>query len=240
MRILVCILAGIVIMTSCKMSRFQNGIKGNGKKVSQEIKIDDYNSINIEGKFDLVYEQEADKNPYLRIEIDENLQEYVSTTVKDSTLTINTTQEINPKHYKIYTNSTNLSDLSLSGINKVELKDSITSENLRISASGIGDIKAKHLLCQNLDIHISGLAHIVLGGESTNVKLDVSGKGGINAYDLKSQNADCSASGMGSISVYSSETLAAHASGMGKVNYKGNPREKELSESGMGSIKAKE
>ena len=82
----------VVIMTSCKMSSFKNGVKGNGQSVSSEIKIDDYNSIEIGGKFDLVYEQKINQAPYLRIEIDENLQEYESITVTDGKLTIHTTQ----------------------------------------------------------------------------------------------------------------------------------------------------
>lgn len=240
MRILVCILMSVVIMTSCKMSSFKNGVKGNGQSVSSEIKIDDYNSIEIGGKFDLVYEQKANQAPYLRIEIDENLQEYVSVTVTDGKLTIHTTQEINPKHYNIYTNSTALSDLSVSGINNIELKDSINTESLRISASGMGDIHAQNLHCQNLDINISGLANITLAGEATNTKIDVSGKANVKAYDLKSKNAECAVSGMGNINIYASETLSAEASGMGDINYKGSPKETNLSKSGMAGISAKD
>lgn len=229
-----------VLMTSCKMSAFKNGIKGNGKAVTKEVKIEDYNSINLGGKFDLVYEQKVNEDAYLRFEIDENLQEYASATVKDGKLTIKSAQEINPKHYKVYTNSTALSQLSTSGMNNVELRDSINSENLDISGSGMGDIQAMNLNCRNLNVHTSGIVNITLGGETINTKMSVSGKGSISAYDLKSQNANCSVSGIGSIKVYASETLSAQVSGIGKIHYKGNPKEKNLSKSGIGGISAKE
>ena len=87
---------------------------------------------------------------------------------------------------------------------------------------------------------MSGVADITLGGETTNSDMSVSGKANINAYELKSKNANCSVSGMGYIDLYASERLSAHVSGIGKINYKGNPIDKELSTSGIGSIKAKE
>ncbi len=240
MKILVCVLMSVIVMTSCKMSAFKNGVKGNGNMVSKEIAIDDYNSISVSDKFDIVYTQKVDEKPYLRIEIDENLVNYVSTTVENSKLTIESTSEINPKHYKIYTNSTSLSELSVGGINDIELKDSIYSENLQISGSGAGHITAKNLHCKNININMSGIADITLGGEASNLNMSVSGKANINAYELKSENADCSVSGMGYVDIYASQVLSAHVSGVGKINYKGNPKEKNLSTSGIGSIKAKE
>lgn len=240
MKILVYVLMSVAIMTSCKISTFKKGIKGNGNMVSKEITIEDYNSINIQDQFDVVYTQKANEKPYLLIEIDENLAVYVSATVENNKLIIKSTQEINPKHYKIYTNSASLSGISASGVNNVELKDSIFSEHLHLSGSGVGHIDAKNLHCQNLNINMSGVSNITLGGEANNVNMSVSGKANIDAYELKSQNADCFVSGMGDINVYASETLSAHVSGMGKINYKGNPKEKNLSTSGIGSIKAKE
>lgn len=240
MKILVCVLMSIVVMTSCKMSAFKSGIKGNGKMISEEITIDDYSSISVSNQFDIVYTQKTDEKPYLRIEVDENLIDYISATVENNKLTIKSTSEINPKYYTIFTNSTSLYKLSSSGISNIELKDSIHSENLEISGSGVGNITAGNLYCENLKINMSGVADITLGGETTNSDMSVSGKANINAYELKSKNANCSVSGMGYIDLYASERLSAHVSGIGKINYKGNPKDKELSTSGIGSIKAKE
>lgn len=240
MKILLYVLMSVAIMTSCKMSTFKKGVKGNGSMVSKEITIDDYNSIDVQDQFDIIYTQKANEKPYLLIEVDENLVDYVLATVENNKLTIKSSKEINPKHYKIYTNSTSLSEVSASGMNNIELKDSIFSENLRISGSGAGRINGKNIYCQNLSIDMSGVADITLGGEASNVSMSVSGKANINAYELKAKNADCSVSGMGDIDVYASETLSAQVSGVGKVNYKGNPKEKNISTSGIGSIKAKE
>lgn len=240
MKILVCILMSIAILTSCKISTFKKGIKGNDNMVSKEIAIDDYKSIDVQDMFDVVYTQKGNEKPYLRIEIDENLINYVSVIVENDKLTIKETQEINPKHYTIYTNSTSLSEISASGANNIELKDSINSESLRITSSGVGHIDAKNLHCQNLSIEMSGVADISLAGETTNAQMSVSGKANINAYDLKSQNADCSVSGMGYINVYASEVLSARVSGIGKIRYKGHPKQKNTSTSGIGSIKAKD
>lgn len=230
----------VAIMTSCKMSSFKKGIKGNGNMVSKEIVIDDYNNITIQDQFDIVYTQKTDEKPYFLVEIDENLADYVSATVENNKLTIKSTQEINPKHYKIYTNSTSLTGISASGMNNIELKDSIHSDNLSISGSGAGHINAKNLHCQNLSINMSGVSDITLGGEVSNLNIAVSGKANIDAYELKSLNADCSVSGMGDINIYASEVLSAQVSGVGKINYKGNPKEKNISTSGMGSINAKD
>lgn len=228
----------VVALSSCTTT-FQNGIKGNGKMVTKEITIDDYNNISIGGQFDLVYTIQPNEKPYLRIEIDENLAEYVSIAVRDSILDIKTSTEINPKYYKIYTNSTSLAAISAGGVSNIELKDSIYSENLLISISGVGKIVANNLHCINLDASTSGLADIILEGEAINANMSVSGKGDIEAYNMKIQNADCNVSGIGSINVYASERLSAHVSGIGKIRYKGNPKEKNTSSSGIGSVKEK-
>lgn len=227
-----------LVMTSCNISTFKSGIKGNGNMISKEIAIEDYNSISLGEIFDLVYTQDTNKNPYLRVEIDENLIDYVSITVNNNRLEVGISQDINPKHHKIYTNSTSLSEISSSGINNIELKDSIFSEDLRISGSGVGHIIGQNLHCQNINISMSGIADITLAGEVQNANMSVSGKGNINAYELKAQNADCSVSGMGHIEVYASKLLSAHVSGVGKIIYKGDPIEKKLSTSGIGSIKS--
>lgn len=240
MKILAYLLLSVAIMTSCKISTFKEGIKGNGNMLSKEIPIDDYNNIVVQDMFDIVYTQKADQKPYLRIEIDENLINNVSVIVENNKLTIKETQKINPKYYKIYTNSTALSEISARGINNIELNDSIDSENLHITSSGVGHIKAQNLHCQNLDINMSGIADITLAGEASNAEMSVSGKANINAYELKSKNADCSVSGMGHINVYASEALSARVSGIGKIRYKGHPKEKNISTSGIGSVKAKD
>lgn len=239
MKILAYLLISAALMTSCKVSTFKDGIKGNGNMLAKEIAIDDYNGIVVQDMFDIVYTQKADKKPYLLLEIDENLIDDVSVRVEDGKLTIKETQKINPKHYKIYTNSTSLSEISASGINNIVLKDSIYSENLRITSSGVGLIDAQNLHCSNLSVDMSGVADINLAGETSNSQMSVSGKANINAYELKAKNADCSISGMGHIHVYASEKLAARVSGIGKIRYKGEPKEKNVSKSGIGSIKAK-
>jgi hypothetical protein len=57
--------------------------------------------------------------------------------------------------------------------------------------------------------------------------------------DFKVDKVKVSAQGVGNVEVYAANEIVIDARGVGNVIYKGNPKSKQISNHGIGSVKAK-
>ncbi len=183
MKYLIILLSTVFIFHSCMLT---NGVQGNKDITSEEFDISDYSQIDLWGSALLVYEQKAHAKPYLRLEVDENLLEYISIEVIDSKLIIKNTGNINPSKYNIYTNSTTLTEAALSGSGNLTLSDSINTSSLTISLNGSGKIEGENLKCKDLIVNVSGSGSAIVAGSSEKSSLKLNGSGKILAEDMLS------------------------------------------------------
>lgn len=249
----------LLLTTSCGISLSKNGgnqIKGDGNVISKEITINDYSEIDISNVANLIYEQKINEAPYLRVEIDKNLEDLIKVEVKNNKLTIGASENIHTDNYKVYTNSETLSKLNSSGATKVEIKGGLATVDLNLLVSGASELKIDKMECRNLIMNISGAGKLniesslsekvtadVSGASSLDMKgttefvnFDASGASKIRAYDLQSENAVADASGASNIEINVSGELKASASGASSVYYKGTPKSVDKSKSGASSI----
>lgn len=98
-------------------------IQGNGNLISEEIPISDYSKIELLSMANLVYEKNTDKELYLRVEVDENLKEYVSVKIQDDVLIISDLNTFLTKNYTVYTNSKDLVKVNLGLTGNLIYKD---------------------------------------------------------------------------------------------------------------------
>jgi len=197
----------------------------------------------------------------LTISIDENLFPLLEITSSDGVLVIETGKDIKigPTKMEIIASSVGLKDVKVSGCMDFELMTPLTADNLTIavsgigntlmahpvqvntlavSISGVGELRANNLTCGQISGNVSGTGSLKLVGKAESAKFSVSGTGNIEAYGFNVKEADVRVSGVGRVDVYASESLNATASGVGSINYKGNPASVETNKSGVGSIKA--
>jgi len=211
-----------------------NSVRGNGTLVENEVSISDYTEIDFSGGSELVYEQKAGA-PYLRIEVDENIYPLLNIKNDGSVLSFRSKENISPTKYKIYTNSSTLTRLSISGSMKAHLVGKLETSNLNISVSGSGNITADSLICNTLSTRVSGSGDVTATGKVTNVDSRISGSGKVTATELIADTVKCSVSGSGDFLVYADKYLDVSISGSGSVKYKGNPKI-DQSISGSGKI----
>lgn len=236
MRKILAILCLLVIITSCKAGS-NSSTKGNKRITSVEKNIPAYSEISIAGSCDVIYEQKNNQKPYLRIEIDENLHQYVKVQVKNGALQISLEgRNIQPSKFKAYTNSASLAKVRIAGSGDVLLKNEVQSPSLDISIAGSGDITADKLQCNNFSIAIAGSGDAQLKGRATNSDVSISGSGNINASDMVTLNTTCLIRGSGGAQVYATDELSAKISGSGYIQYKGTPKKLNKAVSGSGSI----
>jgi hypothetical protein len=104
-----------------------------------------------------------------------------------------------------------------------------------LAVSGAGDVTASNLRADRLTVEISGAGDVTLAGTAEAQVVTISGTGNYDAEGLQSATAEVAIDGAGNAVVRVSDSLDATVSGVGSVEYIGNPRVTE-DVSGAGSV----
>ncbi len=231
------VILSALLLISCK-SNSTNVIKGNGKVVSTEMRINDYSQLIVNGSCEVVYEQKTSSKPYLRYEIDQNLVDNVNIKVKGNKLIIGTRGSFSKvSKFKVYTNSSHLQEVKLTGSSYTTIKKTLNTSQLDIFISGSGRVKADKLKCNSVNVSLSGSGSTILNGETYYSQLKVSGSGEIDAFSLKAKNTICKVAGSGSAKIYVTDNLESRISGSGNIFCKGKPKRVDNKATGSGKLK---
>lgn len=121
-----------------------------------------------------------------------------------------------------------LAELSLVGTGDIDIIG-LRADNAKISLHGTGDIELKTLSATSAEARLSGTGDIeIYGGSATNAMLELTGTGDINAKKLKVVNATVNNHSTGDIECFATESLTIYNSGVGSVEYKGNPHKLDI------------
>ena len=127
------------------------------------------------------------------------------------------------KPIRINVTMVNIVEVTSSGAGNLRAP-AINTSQLVLNTSGVGNITVGQLTADELDATISGTGSITLAGQVRRQKLSLSGVGSYRAADLESETAEVSIAGTGSAVVWAVETLEMVLSGVGSLEYYGNPR----------------
>ncbi len=210
-----------VIVSSCTT----RSVKGNGEIVTNTRSEGDFNAVKASGSFDVFFSQ-AETNE-IRIEADENLMRYIETRVEDGILRIRTKSGVNirpSQDIKVYVKSPKYRSVSLAGSGNMIAETKISStEKVKLSIAGSGDIKLQEIDAPQVDVNISGSGKAEGFGNTRDLDIDVAGSGDVMMKDLKAENAKISIAGSGNVWVFSSMKLDVRVAGGGDIHYYGNP-----------------
>lgn len=211
-------------------------VRGNGRIVSEERVIGEFNKIVSSGSFvvDIVLSNET----ALIVETDENLLPYIETNIQGATLVIETKNDRCIKSREaitIYVDATSIEKLKLSGSGEIYC-DNISGEILELNLSGSGTISCFGLNLNNLLANLPGSGEIKVGGTASIGEYDISGSGNIKGIGLLSDKCYANISGSGNIYTTVTELLDANISGSGNIYYQGDPEVIKII-SGSGNIR---
>lgn len=223
----------VLISTACG----DKTVKGNGDIISQEIEVDIYDKIKIEGALDLIYEAKPDEAGYLKVEADGNIIPLLDINVKRRTLNIKAKESINPSRFTVYTNSPTLKYVESKGASTVYLKNAVAGDELKVELKGVGHFKADRLMYEKAEFYLRGAGDMAIGGQMDKCKLEIGGNGNIEAQDLEVREMNCLIKGNGDMSVYPTEKLSLEIKGNGDINYKGNPQITKQKIKGSGMVR---
>ena len=219
------------LMTSCLDLV---GERGNGVRVEESFKVDDFDQIEIGGEFIVKLTQE-DSNEVI-IEADENLFDYLEVYVRGNTLEVNTERRLDSRDGIIVNIPVReLSRLSCSGASDVSTAGPIQTGKLDVDVSGAGKLDLK-LDAEEISLDVSGATLVYLEGAAQTLEINMSGAGSLEASELEVEDCYAQISGVGKILVNVTGTLDADVSGLGEVEYVGDPESVKGDVSGVGNI----
>ncbi|MCX7876335.1 MAG: DUF2807 domain-containing protein [Melioribacteraceae bacterium] len=193
------------------------GVRGNGKITTQKRTIESFDRLEISGIYNV--KVEVGKNPSLKIQAEENLLPLIKTDIIDGTLIIESKKGLSPRR---------------------EIKILITTPSLNfVDVSGANSVQINNLKEELFEVNLSGAGSLNLNGEVDKLIADLSGAGSIEAKELRANDVEISVSGAASANVFAKENINASVSGVGSINYYGNPAKVKTNISGVGSINRK-
>lgn len=226
----------VLFFSSCR-EVFGKRIRGNGVTQAESRSVSQFSNIKVSGAIDVYVRQDSVSS--VKVEADENLQQYIMVENDGSTLDIYPKQGVNlkpSKTIKVFVSAPAFSHFRASGACDIFSENKITSlENIEINLSGASDVKME-VKAPKVDASLSGAGTITLKGETRDFEVDGSGSTDIKCYDLMAENTKVRLSGAGDAEVFASVNLDVRVSGAADVRYKGNATVSQHV-SGAGSVK---
>lgn len=182
----------------------------------------------------------------LQIEAEDNLLEYIQTSVRGGTLVINTQNNVNlrttqPVNY--YLTVTGLDTIRISSSGDVEAPDleaerfsviisssgdlqmgDLEADTLTVDINSSGSMRMGALHANTLDVDINSSGHLdIAGGQVEKQNVISSSSGDYVARDLESDEAEVRISSNGSATIQVNDHLKANLSSSGDLYYIGSP-----------------
>lgn len=239
MKTLISILTLLIIGTSLNAQIFTKKITGNGKLITENRNLSDYDKISVAGPFDMILAK--GKEGAISIKADENLMEYIETEVENGHLKIRHKKGYQLKSYKtiaITVPFETIETISLAGSGNVSSGDILKASELNINLAGSGTIDLP-VSTKILKSDIAGSGNIKLSGNSEVFYCKIAGSGNLEGYNLKATASHINIAGSGNVKIHTISEIHSKIVGSGDVIYTGNPAIEKSKSVGSGTIRKK-
>lgn len=195
------------------------GTQGSGKIENVAREVGPFHAVALGGEFDCDITIDPKGTQAVALQGDDNLLPLISTHMNGGQLRISTMTAISPSktiHVTI-----------------------IAKELDALLVSGAGNVRVNGIRSPKWAASVSGAAQVTLAGQATESTIDISGAADVSAFDLLAQTATVRLSGAGNAQVFASAKLDVRVSGVGNVEFRGNPKIVDKNITGVGSVTAK-
>lgn len=196
-----------------------------------------FDSLHFAGSANVRYAQgERDE---VFIEGDARLLETVEVQLRDGRLTVS--QQGGWKFWRsqrlqVRVMSRELRGVVISGAADFIATEPVQCKDLEVSISGAGLARFEQLKAEHLKFSVSGSGDGHFAGSTQDLNVRISGRGDFLAPRLHAQVARISISGLGRAKVWATDELNASLSGVGSIDYWGNPPKGQRRLAGLGSL----
>ncbi|MCK5823497.1 MAG: DUF2807 domain-containing protein [Bacteroidales bacterium] len=196
-------------------------IRGNNNVVTKERDVNGFTGITISGVFDVFISQ--GDNEELKIETDDNVQQFIITEVRKGILNIQLTGNVKRlKTLNVYVTVKNLNSLIILGGNNVTISSALKTDEIEVYLGGEStltfNVLAKKMECDITDVGIANF-----NGKVDVFDVRISDDAQLNAFDLNALSCKLKASGFSQAKINVIDKLDMIATGDCNVYYKGSP-----------------
>jgi hypothetical protein len=230
------ILLVVLVFSSCRYFGGER-VFGDGNITSKQLSIGSFNAVDVSGAIKLHVKQDA--NNGVRVEVDQNLHEFIDIYTDGDVLVVHSKQGYNLKpsgDIILFVSAPYYRQIEVSGACNIIGEGVLSgSQELTVKASGASSVDlALDLPAFTSDL--SGSSDIALRGKVGKLRIEGSGASNIKAFDLVSEDAELDLSGSSDANLSANRSLKVEASGASTINYKGNAVVTQQV-SGAGSVK---
>jgi hypothetical protein len=199
-------------------------IEGNGKMVTRDVSVSSFSALQASGVYELKLSQGSKES--VKIEADENLQEYFNVHNDGSKLVIDMEKLKNKNlkntgKMKVYVTFKNLKELDLKTVGDVSSEQELSFEDLDLNTKNVGDITL-NLTAKKIDVDIKSVGDVKLSGKATDAIVKNKGVGSFKAGNFVVQTMNIENQGVGNAEVNAQKDLKVKDTFLGKVTNKGN------------------
>ena len=222
-------LAGLLITSLTHAQNEKNDnkketIEGNGKMVTRDVSVSSFDALQASGVYELKLSQGSKES--VKIEADENLQEYFNVHNEGNKLVIDMEKLKNKNlknsgKMKVYVTFKNLKELDLKTVGGVSSQEQLSFDDLDMSTKNVGDVDLK-LTAKKIDLDIKSVGDVKLSGRANEAVVKNKGVGSFKAGNFVVQTMNIENQGVGNAEVNAEKDLKVKDSFLGKVTNKGN------------------
>jgi hypothetical protein len=199
-------------------------IEGNGKMVTRDVAVSSFNVLQASGVYELKLSQGSKES--VKIEADENLQEYFNVHNDGSKLVIDMEKLKNKNlkntgKMKVYVTFKNLKELDLKTVGDVSSEQELSFEDLDLNTKSVGDVTL-NLTAKKIDVDIKSVGDVKLSGKANEAIVKNKGVGSFKAGNFVVQTMNIENQGVGNAEVNAEKDLKVKDTFLGKVTNKGN------------------
>jgi hypothetical protein len=216
---------------------FNNANAGQGTPDQVTLKIGSFSAIQLYGGYDVELIQGGEES--VTIETDHNLLKNIKAEIEKGKLIINCEKGFQFDKVKLTIRFIDIYYLEVNGGMKLASEKPIQVKDIEMVVNGGADINIP-IIGNTLSLNLSGGTNVKFTGKVPNLNIDLNGAGNISCDELESENVDVEIGGAGYAIVWATKSITAKLSGVGVIEYKGNPSIVKSDVSGIGSVKRKE
>lgn len=211
-------------------------LRGSGNSITKTFDLDGFSALNISHAFEV----ELNQGDVYAIEIkaDDNIMDHIQVKVEDETLVIDLDQLISFSNIntKAIITMPTLTGINLSGASRLFMESDFPEiEEFKLIVSGASTVEGT-ILCNRMDVNISGSSQIGLKGAGDDINIKASGASSCGMEEFVAKNIDISLSGASNADLNCENSLTGSASGASNINYTGNANS-NINVSGASSVK---
>ncbi len=192
------LMAMVIVLTSCANLVSDKRVTGNGKMVTKNISVSDFQEISVGQAIRLVFVQQSGQ-PKVEVRTDENILPLLDIAVKDGELNVRYKQNAQVRNAKtvVTVHAADLSGIKASSASSVELLNGLNRYGkLEIETSSAASLSGKGTIqCKELSLEASSASSLKLSGVKTDI-LDCEASSGANVKveAVKADRVDCEVS----------------------------------------------